>query len=191
MVICDLDNTLYDWVGYFVPSFFAMFDKLLDILQCDREKLLDEFRAVHQKHHDAEHPFAVLETDTIQSLLQSKSFEEVIELIDPALYAFNSTRKKTLVAYSGVHDALRALKETDVELVAHTESKLYGAVDRLRRLDLEEYFSTIFCRERPETIHPNGFSVSDWLAKFPMEKIVELSKHQRKPNTRVLLVDKI
>jgi FMN phosphatase YigB (HAD superfamily) len=51
LLICDLDNTLYDWVAYFVPSFYAMVDKVVELLGCDRERLLDDFRKVHQRHH--------------------------------------------------------------------------------------------------------------------------------------------
>ena len=52
MLVCDLDNTLYDWVGYFVPSFNAMVNEALPILGCGREQLLDDLREVHQRHHD-------------------------------------------------------------------------------------------------------------------------------------------
>ncbi len=66
MLVCDLDNTLYDWVGYFVPSFNAMVDAALPIIGCDREQLLDDLREVHQKHHDSEQPFALLETGSVR-----------------------------------------------------------------------------------------------------------------------------
>lgn len=65
LLVCDLDNTLYDWVAYFVPSFYAMAAKVVELLGCDREKLLDDFREVHQRHHDSEQPFALLETRTV------------------------------------------------------------------------------------------------------------------------------
>lgn len=65
LLVCDLDNTLYDWVSYFVPSFYAMINSAVKITGCDREILLDDMRAVHRNYGDSEQPFALLETETI------------------------------------------------------------------------------------------------------------------------------
>jgi phosphoglycolate phosphatase-like HAD superfamily hydrolase len=187
LLVCDLDNTLYDWVNYFVPSFYAMVDKVVQITGCDREKLLDEFRAVHQKHGDSEQPFALLETDTIKTLYQSMSAEDMLAVLDPAFHAFNSERKKNLKLHSGVRETLDALIASGVNLIAHTESKLYGVVDRLNRLDLFHYFSKVYCRERSQSPHPIPRLATKWLERVPKEKVVELSHHQSKPDPTVLL----
>jgi phosphoglycolate phosphatase-like HAD superfamily hydrolase len=185
LLVCDLDNTLYDWVGYFVASFYAMVERTIEITGCDREMLLSDFRRVHQLHHDSEHPFALLETETIRKLYKNVPTDVVVKKLDPAFHAFNSSRKKNLKLHNGVRETLDLLKAADVRLIAHTESKLYGVVDRLHRLDLFHYFSKIYCRERSLTIHPNGGI--NWLNQFPMDKIIELSHHQAKPNPSVLL----
>ena len=39
LLVCDLDNTLYDCVAYFVPSFYAMVDAATSIMGCNRENL--------------------------------------------------------------------------------------------------------------------------------------------------------
>ena len=31
VLVCDLDNTLYDWVGFFVPALYAMVDETVRI----------------------------------------------------------------------------------------------------------------------------------------------------------------
>lgn len=186
LLVCDLDNTLYDWVGYFVSAFYAFVDKVVDLTGCDRDKLLDDFRDVHRKHHDAEHPFAVLETDTIKRHFQGKSSEEIADALDPAFHVFNSHRKRSLVLYPGVRETLDTLRDQNVKLVAHTESKLFAVVDRLSRLDLTKYFSHIYCRERPKTLQPKSGRSERFLADFPMELVIELSHHQRKPNSDVL-----
>lgn len=187
LLICDLDNTLYDWVDYFVDAFYAMVDELVRITGCDREQLLDDFREVHRKHHDAEHPFAVLETKTIQQLFPGKSPTEISKVIDPAMHAFNSARKRRLTLYPTVRQTLDQLRAQNVLMVAHTEGKLFAVIDRLSRLELTEYFSRIYCRERSVSFHPHDTPSSDYLSNFPMEKVIELSHHQRKPNQDVLL----
>jgi FMN phosphatase YigB (HAD superfamily) len=187
ILVCDLDNTLYDWVSYFVTAFYAMVDETVRLTGCDRERLLDDFRFVHRMHHDSEHPFALLETNTIRELFPRQSQKEIARNLDSAFHAFNVSRKETLRLYPGVRETLETLSLSGVVLVAHTESKLYAVVDRLTRLDITKYFRRIYCRERPNTQHPNPNAVDGWLNKFPLGKVRELSHHQRKPNPDVLL----
>lgn len=186
LIVCDLDNTLYDWVSYFVPSFYAMADKAVELLGCDRETLLDEFREVHRRYHDSEHPFSLLETPSVKSRFPNAVRSDLAEYMDPAFHAFNSTRNRSLVVHDGVHETLAALSSNGVSIVAHTESRLYSALDRLRRLDLINYFSRVYCRARSDSEHPDPEVARNWLAKFPMSKVTELGSHQMKPNRDVL-----
>ena len=186
LVICDLDNTLYDWLSYFVPSFYAMVDSVIKTTDWDREKLLDEFRMIHQKHHDSEHPFALLETESVLQMFQGKDPKISKEYFDSAFHAFNSMRKKELKTYREVHETLNALKEMDICLVAHTDAKLHACVDRLQRLDLTQYFDLIFCRKRADSDHPDGLSEKERLKGYPIEKITELPHERRKPDPNIL-----
>lgn len=187
LLVCDLDNTLYDWVAYFVTAFYAMVDEAVRITGCDRERLLDDLREVHRKHHDSEHPFSLLETKTMRDLFPDQSVKEIAQHLDPAFHAFNVNRKEHLRLYPGVREALDALSQAGFVLVAHTESKLYAAVDRLTRLDLSDYFQRIYCRERANSQHPDPEAGVRWLDRFPMSKVLELSRHQQKPDPDVLL----
>jgi FMN phosphatase YigB (HAD superfamily) len=186
LLVCDLDNTLYDWVGYFVPSFYAMVEEVIRITHCDREKLLNDFRLVHQKYGDSEQPFALLETDTIRDLYRGVPTEVVARELDPAFHVFNSERKKNLKIHPDVRDTLELIRSSGLTLVAHTESKLYGVVDRLRRFDLYQYFKKIYCRERSAPLRPIPVDIDDWLDNFPMNRVIELSHHQVKPDPDVL-----
>jgi phosphoglycolate phosphatase-like HAD superfamily hydrolase len=187
LLVCDLDNTLYDWVGYFVPSFYAMVDETVRISGCDREILLNDFRTVHQRAHDSEHPYALLETDCIKQTYKGMSVPQVLRILDPAFHAFNSARKKHLKLYPDVRETLERLSADGIRLVAHTESKLHGVVDRLSRLNLHIYFSRIYCRERSTVPLPEGLEKDDWLKNFPMDRVIELSHHQIKPDREILL----
>jgi FMN phosphatase YigB (HAD superfamily) len=79
LLICDMDNTLYDWVSYFVPSFYAMVDATVNLLGCDRDRLLDDFREVHQRHHDSEQPFALLETRTVSDFFKGLEKKKLLK----------------------------------------------------------------------------------------------------------------
>lgn len=185
LVVTDLDNTLYDWVGYFVPAFYAMVNKVVDITGCDREQLLSDFQKVHRAHHTSERPFALLETRTIQTLYMGWQSDQIAKELDPAFHAFNALRKSSLALYPGVEFGLRQIKERGLKVVAHTESDLIGVVDRLTRLGIAGYFDAIFCIERPS---PARRLETEWpvLAHFPLNKVRELSHHQRKPDPEVL-----
>lgn len=67
LFITDLDNTLYDWVSFFTSSFYEMVGEAAGLLQADRGELLDQLRDVHRRHHNSEHPFALLETPLVQA----------------------------------------------------------------------------------------------------------------------------
>jgi FMN phosphatase YigB (HAD superfamily) len=187
LLVCDLDNTLYDWVGYFVPTFNAMVEAALPIIGCDREQLLDDLREVHQRHHDSEQPFALIESSIVQRRFAGMSLAEMAKALDPAFHAFNSTRKKTLRLNPGVMEGLSSLHRAGIILVAHTESRLYGAFDRLLRLEILRYFRKVYCRERPASVHPNEAASAAWLNKVPMNLVRELAHHQAKPDPDVLL----
>ncbi len=96
-------------------------------------------------------------------------------------------RKRTLRLYPGVLEGLAVLERANVILVAHTESKLYGAFDRLYRLEIFDYFRKIYCRERPITVHPNQDASAAWFEQIPMHRVKELAHHQAKPDPDVLL----
>ena len=186
LLICDLDNTLYDWVAYFVPSFYAMVDVAVDILQCDRQTLLNDFREIHQRYHDSEHPFSLLETRTVKQSYPNETPEYIAKILDPAFHAFNTSRKSNLHLHPGVRETLETLQEAGVVLVAHTESRFYGAVDRMKRLDLFQYFSRLYCRERSLSSRPNSHQNRRPEILYPTGKIRELQRHEWKPNPAIL-----
>jgi len=187
LLVCDLDNTLYDWVSYFVPSFYSMIDVACQILSVDLETLLDEMREVHRLHHDSEHPFALLETDSVRRSFPGKTPDETAKLLDASFHQFNRSRLDTLRLYEGVLDGLKLLNASGVTLVAHTESKLYGALGRLEQLGIRRFFSSVYCRERPR--HRQGHSeLSDLrFRRYSTDNVIELSHHQRKPSKDVLM----
>src|SRR5258706_8504835 len=99
LAVFDLDNTLYDWYASFLPAFYSMVDVAVSILKCDREHLLDELRLVHVKHHDVEHPFSLLETETVQEISRWHGPAEARRILDPAFHAFNKARKDNLALF--------------------------------------------------------------------------------------------
>jgi phosphoglycolate phosphatase len=165
LLVCDLDNTLYDSVGCFVPSFYAAVDAIVAITGCDREELLDDFREVHQKQGDLEQPFSLLELDIIKRSFRGESSESIVAALDLALNAFDSARKNYLRLHRDVSETLDLLNVHGVKLVAHTESKLFGVVERLTRLDLFRFFPRcIAMSARYRFIQHRGKEQGGWSA---------------------------
>lgn len=161
-----------------------MVDVATSILVCDREVLLDELRAVHVKHHDVEHPFSLLETNTAQVIVRERGLAEASRILDPAFHAFNKARKDNLVLFPEVRRTLDELRLRQIRLVAFTDSSYFATLRRVRQLDLTKVFEHIFCRAKGQSTVPfSGQSPEDNLATI----VTELPANETKPNPAVLI----
>jgi FMN phosphatase YigB (HAD superfamily) len=185
LVITDLDNTLYDWVTFFAKAFAAMIDELEQLLQTDREKLLREFKSVHQRYGTSEQPFAVFELESVRQKFPNATRVELKTKLDTALHAFNSARKRTLMLYDGVEATLALLKDRGVVVVGHTESIAVNGYYRLKRLAIEPYFHHLYALEGHVAPHPN---IARERELAPPEGFLSvIPTCERKPNPRLLL----
>ncbi|HET6324488.1 MAG TPA: HAD-IA family hydrolase [Planctomycetaceae bacterium] len=147
LLITDLDNTLYDWVTFFALSFRSLVEALVEDIGVDREKLLDEFKVIHQMHGDSEYPFAALELPSVRAKYGDKGTEELKNAIDHAFHAFNKTRKMHLKLYDFVETTLATLRNADVIVVGHTEAMAVNGFFRLKHLGIARYFRRLYALE--------------------------------------------
>lgn len=185
LVVTDLDNTLYDWVTFFVTSFYRMVAKASEILNVNEETLLDELRTVHRRYHDSEYPFALLETAVVQARFGNLSRLEMKQQLDPAFRAFNDARDSTLRLYPSVHETLAALQQAGTIVVGHTEASAPNAFFRLRKLHCLHFVSRLYALEHIGEDHP----VVEKSLRFQeeRERVHFLRADQRKPNPAILL----
>ena len=144
LFITDLDNTLYDWVDYYVPSFLAMIEELATITGVSVPDLKSSFKKLHEKYGTSEYSFAIFELDVLAKANSGLTANQILEKYAPAIKAFRSTRKRTLRLFPGVKETLAELKGCGIKLVALTDSLMFHAVARLKRLEIEDLFSGIF-----------------------------------------------
>lgn len=183
LLICDLDNTLYDWVTIFSKAFYAMVDAAVPILEADKEQLLDDLQEVHRRYHNTEHPFALLETNVATRKFPELKKAELYEQLSPAFHAFNSVRKRLLKLYPGVQETLRVAQESGCLIVGHTEATLVNATFRLDKLGLTGMLNRLYAVEHPDTDHPTN-------RPAPITAVNDvriLALHERKPDIRVML----
>jgi phosphoglycolate phosphatase len=185
LLITDLDNTLYDWVGFYAPAFDAMADALVEHLGVPKEQLLDEFKTAHQGYANSEQPFAVLELPSVQERYSQLSRAERAVELDSVLHAFNSVRRKHLALYPGVEDTLRSLRSRGIIVVGHTEAIVENAYYRLSHLGIADYFTRLYALRGVSVEHPEPSRAA--ALKPPPGFVHVLPPEERKPNPRLLL----
>lgn len=180
LLVTDLDNTLYDWVGSFVPAFYAMAEEAAEILDVDLETLLDELRAVHQRHGSSEHPFSLLETESVRARHRGMPPSEVRAILDAAFHRFNSVRKRTLTLYDGVLETLQAVVDAGAPVVAYTDARIPNSLYRVNRLGLDRFVEHLYA--------PAARFPSELAGEAQNEQLLRvLPEGDKKPNPRTLL----
>jgi FMN phosphatase YigB (HAD superfamily) len=186
LVITDLDNTLYDWVGSFVPSFYGMVRVASQLLSASEDTLLDELRSVHQHHGSSEHPFAVRETPTVKRRFPANSRAELRAILNAAFQEFNKLRKDTLHLYEGVEETLRTLGNANIPIVAYTDARVQNSLFRMWQLGLVPLISGLYAPGHLVDLEPTGPS-PEYLGSISREYVRFLGPKDRKPNPSTLL----
>ncbi len=158
-ILTDLDNTLYNWVDYYVPSFLAMVANLSDITGIDQETLKASFKRVHEHHKTTEYSFAVEQLDVLAHAHQGLATSELLTRYDSAIRAFRRVRKDTLRLYEGVAETLSTMKKRGKMLVAVTDSLRFYAEYRLRQLNIDSLFDALV--SPPDHGIPQGITPRD------------------------------
>lgn len=182
VLITDLDNTLYDWFKIWYESFNSMLEKVIEISGIEKNVLLEEIKAIHQKHGTAEYAFLLQDIPSLQKLYGDK--DKILREMDSAIHAYNSARKQNLKLYDTVEDTLKELKKRGVIIVGYTESKSYYSAYRMKRLMLDKYMDILY--SPPDHEIPEGEGKN---TKFDFELTVHrhTPEGELKPNPKLLL----
>ena len=155
-LIVDMDNTLYDWVSYFVPAIQAMLNVAARLLNVSDHVLRADLRAVHVAHGNTEHPFALLETRTVRQSLPDLDVKQRHAVLLPAFAAFNTIRDDRLHLYPGVDETLRSIRATGCRVIGHTEATDVNIASRARMLGLSTTLEAIYAPRLANAPHPLG-----------------------------------
>lgn len=142
-LILDLDNTLYNWVDSFAPSFRAMLHVLARVTELNEETIIESFRKIYKKYNTVEYSFAIQELDIWNTLDWSK--ERILhDAVKPARVAFGITRRKHSALYPNVRETLYWAKAQDLLLIAYSVAPIYLAEGRLRAFKIDHLFSYLY-----------------------------------------------
>lgn len=175
LLITDLDDTLYSWIGFFIPAFYEMVDELASILKKDKEELLKEYKLVHEEKGSVEYPYATAYLPSVQAAYPNCTQKELLKILDPVFHRFNSSRKKNLQLYPNVRETLTELWETGVKIVGYTDSSEENGFYRLRKLGIDHLFYKVY--------------VSDSQYKSPNPRLLSektVVVHGKKPDPELL-----
>jgi FMN phosphatase YigB (HAD superfamily) len=155
LLVTDLDNTLYDWLSSFVPAFYSMIEVASRILEVDQEQLLDEMKTVHQRYHNSEHPYALLEAATVLNRWGGATRLQRKEYLTEAFAAFNRVRKNDLRLYPGVRETLKQIRKQGTVVVGHTDAVAENSLHRLELLGLSDELECLYAPESRAPQHPD------------------------------------
>lgn len=147
LLITDLDDTLYDWSGFFVPAFYAMAEEIAGITGIAMDQLLHEYREVHQSLGTVEFPYATLRLPSIRACFTGMETAQMKEALRPAFMKFNGIRDSRLRLFPGVAETLEALAARGLTIIGYTESSQENGFYRLQKLGADRFFKRVYACE--------------------------------------------
>ena len=189
-LITDLDNTLYNWVDFFAPSFRGAVHALHKATGISEDLISHSFREVFQERGSLEYPAQARELAIFANTSQTE-----LEALNRVIFgSFNRVFNATLRLYDGALECLNWCYGNRIPVIALTNAPLSLARRRLIHLGVNKYFKALAAPrsfeqgERSSRIEPN-------LALFPEDEdpsrrrlddrlncIYELSDSEMKPS---------
>jgi FMN phosphatase YigB (HAD superfamily) len=143
LVVVDVDNTLYDWVGVWGRAFGAMLRTLAEKTSRGPDEWYKAAHGAHVKRGAIECPSLL--SDIAESAHWPVGVDPA-EVLPPAAAAYRQQWDHHLTTYSGVREALSTLAEQGHTVVAYTEGDVSIAATRLTRLGLAGVIRRVFGR---------------------------------------------
>lgn len=144
-ILLDLDNTLYDWVGFFAPALRGMCRTLGEMTGIPSETLFSEFKEVFRQHGTVEYSFALQELPSLLALHPGESGVDFVTRYRPAIEVFQHRRRTFLHPYPGVISGLKLLRESGFQIYGVTDSRRFQAENRLKQLRLDRLMDGLCC----------------------------------------------
>lgn len=146
LFVSDIDNTLFDWVRYYVHAFSALLRRLEAAIEVPFATLAAEARVVFEQHGSIEYPFVVQELPSIVNHYHEDVERMLREAVRPAREAFNEAAEAHLKPYEGVIATLQEIKQRhpNLPLVALTDAPRYVAMWKMNKLGVLDLFDAVY-----------------------------------------------
>ena len=139
VIITDLDNTMYNWVDFFSPSFRGMLHALNEYTGVSEELLKDQLRDLFQKNGSLEYEPVSQDFDAFAGY-----DEETLKDLNRIIFgAFRKVWGAKLKLYDGALEFLDWCNSHSITVIALSNAPLSTVIRRLRNLRINHYFSAL------------------------------------------------
>lgn len=150
-IILDLDNTVYNWVDAFAPSFRGSIHALHKLTGVGEGELIESFREVFNKHGSLEYKIRTCAELSVFASVPQK----MLIACDRLLYAaFQKVWGSKLSLYPHAETFLRNCHRREWPVAALTNAPMDIARRRLTLLGIADYFAAILAAESPSKRRP-------------------------------------
>ncbi len=183
-ILTDLDNTIYNWVDFFAPSFRAMVHAVAKKLDLNEDVIIEDFKDVYSAYRTLEYSFSVQQL----RLCRDMSVEQVANLVRIAKGAFSRVRQKNLRPYPDVEETLAWAVRQGILIIAVTNAPFFQSQRRLVQLRCDKYFYGLAAWEghdvpdSPWTKEIKQNSVAGKYQSKKIQRIWKLKEQELKPS---------
>ena len=145
LIIVDVDDTLFDWLGMWSESFETFVSVLATRSTLPGDKLIAELRRLHVSARTSERGFVRDDGEVLG--VDPQALEELAHKFEQDL------RSRTRL-FPGVMETLTQLRDAGVSVVAHTDTPVNIAAERFVELGLDGVVDALFATTgKAATIH--------------------------------------
>lgn len=153
LLITDLDNTLWDWLASWHAGFESMIGEVVRQSGLERSVIEADMQKVFQKYGTTEYASVIEETRCLRDL---NPRDDLTLLYGSAIAKKRSAREAALALYPGVTETLGLIRNSGTRIVAHTESREFYTLARLKKLQLDGVVDVVYSPRDHEL--PTGLS---------------------------------
>jgi len=190
-VVADLDNTCWDWMGFYIPSMKRFVSDIALLSGTTPEQLYPEIRAVHQRHGTSEYGWVLQEMPTLQRIKEERGdTRPLAEIYKPAIDAYCEERDRRLALYPGVAPFFNKLGARGTLRIAFTEAQAFYTATRMKKTGLDQFMDVLYTP--PDTDIPEGIDLGNARSNPPEYYRLRHTQHRalpkgsKKPNPAIL-----
>ncbi len=146
LIVLDIDNTVFNWVEYYVACMCALADRVSLLTGIPRSVIFEESRPIFEREGSIEYPFLIQELPSVVAYYNHDIPRLLAEAVEEGRKAFNITAEICLKPYDDVIETLAKVKSLypNIPIIALTDAPRYVAMWKLNKLNLLPFFSAVY-----------------------------------------------
>jgi FMN phosphatase YigB (HAD superfamily) len=146
LIVTDIDNTVFNWVDYYVTAFNAMLDVVAECIGSTRLILAGEAKEVFSIHGSIEYPFVTQEMPSVNKFYGADIDGMLLGAVRKGRDAFNQAAEPVMRPYFDVVESLEKIRKSypALPIVALTDAPRYVAMWKLNKLGILHYYDAVY-----------------------------------------------